>query len=325
MKASELIIPYTAIDILRACDNAYQLRLLAWLLAKAQAITKNHSPQELNNLGALRLQYIDGQTAVTIPARWVLSKEDTNYKNIEKALSLAQKTIKVTTDRTTNYYNIITNPTLYREGRAVMLNFSIQPAIWAVLLDFSKGYRKLHLQTFLDLHSKPAMLLYFICAHQKTTKTYHIDNLKKILGATGSSYDRGNNFAARYLAAAQKQLDNTADWSFNYTITRAAGHRYELVTITPRPTNRATAEDDRTATAAALRRRIAAAVAAYLRDNWQLSEHDIEIIEPLILQKLPTTAKQLETLGYIREAARRLGVNNTAAYLTASLKNIPTR
>ncbi|WP_264802578.1 hypothetical protein, partial [Bacillus sp. CN2] len=82
-------ISYIVLQSLRQLDNIYEVRLFGWVIAKAQAALKRYN----KDLSHINMEHALNLVRVTLPARYLLQIGDTNYKNIPKAFTLAQKSV----------------------------------------------------------------------------------------------------------------------------------------------------------------------------------------------------------------------------------------
>lgn len=314
------IIPYAIISSLSQLDNIYETRLFGWVLAKAQSVLKLYN----RDLGDINLQHAMNMVRCTMPARYILQKGDTNYKNITKAFTLAKKTIDYEREDRMYHLNIIAFPELIKKGSQSYVTFVIHNEIWHALLNFSQGYRLVSLPTYMQLQSTYSVIMYILISQQREPFTYHINTLKKILGAdTQKAYTRGNNFFTKVIDAAKRELDEKSPYTFEYTASREGrGGAYTNVTLLPRSNKAHTssAKDPRTTHIQRLRVRLSENVCDYLQYSFGMAPAEQESIEALVIA-IGTEEQQIQWLSTIKERAAVKRVANPAGYLVQSLRN----
>lgn len=320
----DTFVPYTIIETIRQLDNIYQLRLFGWVLAKSQAVLKLYN----RDLSDINLQHAIGSLRVTFPLRYLLNGEtDKNYTNAYmRVRDMALKCIDFELKDSIFRLNIIANPYMEKRGRLSFISFIIDEKFWWALSDFSKGYRLIHLPTFLKLNTTRACCMYILCSQQTKDITYDIEKLKRLMGATSPAYRKNSNFINKYLIPAQQELDAVAPYSFSFqTVTE--GRQITKVVISPRAvtmgefTDGDTFDEELLDTLDRQRVRLDPMVAQYIADSFHMDTAAIERIERLVLTLGRTPAEQLVQLGGIKTTALRNGVRNLGGYLTTALRN----
>lgn len=109
-------------------------------------------------------------------------------------------------------------------------SFRVPKRIWeAMMLQFEKGFRKYQLATAMNFSSVYTMRLYELISGQIYPLTYKVDDLKVMLGIEGK-YPRLYDLKKWVLNVAQKELDETADYGFKYSI---KGTKNATITFAP--------------------------------------------------------------------------------------------
>lgn len=294
------------------------MRLFGWVLAKAQSVLKLYSRE----LGEINMQHAMNMVRVTFPARYLLPPGDRNYKNIEKAFELANKTIDYERDGVRFRLNIIAFPQITHNGRAMEISFLIHNELWyAILNNFQNGYRLVNLPTFMNLRSTYAAILYIIISQQPRLPDMRIETLRRLLGASSRAYDRANNFIARVLEPARAELTKFAPYTFDYELTRGGkGNGYQTVRLRPRanygwePSREGIVRE-----CERLRSRLDERVTDYLRYKFELTACEIDRVEGFVMQ-IGDHESQFERLEYIADTALRNGVRNLKGYLYTALR-----
>lgn len=155
---------------------------------------------------------------------------DTNYKQYQDALkALATKGIEYNDKKVWMFCNLIQSPKIVKHSG--MVSFSICSEMVDLFLNFSKGYSKYILSISMDLKSTASARLYELISNQPHPLTYGIDNLKQILDPQ-NTYPRTCNFIQRIIEPAKKELDEVANWSFDYEPIKA-GRKYIGIELKP--------------------------------------------------------------------------------------------
>lgn len=317
---TEGVIPYTVIQVVAQLDNIYQARLLGWVLAKAQSVIK----QTDRNLKEINLQHVHPYMDITIPARFVLAEGEKNYHNIEKAISLARKTVRHRIHGIDYQLNIITNPSVYQD-RGVKIRFSVHHLIWHLLLDFSKGWRFVDLQAAVRLKTVAEVSLYFLVSGQKNPIRYSIDTLKAYTGHAGmKGYERSSNYINRVLIPTRERLSEAAPYTFDFTAEKN-GRAFSTILLAPRINQGYQQPGDKRKDEIQLQRiRLDARVVDYIRYSFDARPADIEKVEALILRLDPSPMGQLNQLSRILDYAILAKAQNKFGYLVNALKNHPS-
>lgn len=313
------IIPYSIAQSLSALENIYEVRLFGWVIAKAQSVLKLRQ-QELQEVN---IEHALGVTRVTFPARFLLPEGDTNYKNIPKAFTLADK--RITYEKNDTYYHlhIIAFPEFRYVGREKMVTFLIHNEIWHALLDFTRGYRNISLPVMMNLRSVYSCVMYVLCSNQSKPLTFTIEKMREYCGCLDKkAYERTANFIAKVIEPARLDLDAHSPFSFDYTLQRAGiGGGYKKIVVIPRR-NKMSApppqDPTRDAAIESQRLRLDDRVVEYLQSAFYLQTKEIEQIEELVLA-LGDWSRQVRRLADIATAARRQRVQNLGGYLYTAL------
>lgn len=317
------IIPYAIVCCLNQLENIYETRLFGWILAKAQSVLKLYN----KDLSDINVEHAMNLTRVTIPARYILNYGDKNYKNVEKAFTLADKKIQYERDNRSYYLTIIALPEIVKDGRNSYVTFVIHNEIWHAMLNFSKGYRIFSLTSLMRLSSTYSVILYLLVSQQTRPLTYTTAMLRKLLGCDNlKSYDRGNNLFTRIIDPARKELSEKTPFTFEYTASRTGrGGGYHSITIIPM-VNQPTAEEgkedgQRRKLIEEMRVRLTDQVKWYLQANFEFDATGLETVEKL----LPDSWSEetiIAKLEQVKHTALVQRVTNKRGYLVNALKKM---
>lgn len=168
----------------------------------------------------------DGYTKITMPvSSFLKNPEDDNYREVKKALlDLKKRTFEYEDEKVWMPIDIITKPTLHKEGQASYVTFEIHEITYNAFLDFSKGYRKYELEIAQEFSSIYAMRFYELFSGQKDPITYSIPYLKERFKIE-SKYNGKNGknaFIDKVVKIAQRELDEKSPYTFNYKTERGS-------------------------------------------------------------------------------------------------------
>lgn len=315
------IIPYTFIRTMANISNIYEVRLMAWVIAKAQSVLKLYN----KDLSDINLQFALEAVRVTFPARYLLQQGDTNYKNITKAFTLSGKHVEYEENNHVFKLNIIAFPEIIKKNNAIYVTFLMHQNIWRAFLDFSKGYRLIYLPAVLKLKSVYAVTMYFLISNQDKSITLTMEHLREMLGCENKpAYLRTNNFLRKVIDPAMKELDNSSPFTFRYGMKRTGrGGGYHNITIYPQRNDMLHIEPARDAKTQLMERqriRLDEDVTEYIAESFEMKNKEIENIENLVI-RLGDKQRQIAFLADVKTAANYAAAKNKAGYLVESLRN----
>lgn len=313
-EAKPAFLPYILIRTLAKLSNIYEVRLFGWIMAKAQAALKLYN----HDLMAINIEFSLDLCKISLPVTWLMGQDRKNHKHaFDKAKELATKTVEYEKNDFLYHLNIIAFPQLRKTRKGVMFECYIHQQMWYALLDnFKQGHRIINLASFVNLSSTYSCCLYWLVSQQKTTIDYKFETLRELTGATAKAYERVNNFKARILDAAKKELDDKAPHTFTYTYERGG-----LFHLTSQPNkNYKRPADEIINGCNDMRCRLPQATLDFATYAFTCEPRDLEKIENYILM-IGNEQAQLQRLQYIAEKMRQTRANNPIAYLTKAIKN----
>lgn len=193
--------------------NVYEKRILYLLVEMAQCEVEGRSFRD----GCYKIEHnLWGFVNVTIPISLILSGEtDKNHALAKKAVDdLSSKAFYYEDNHVWEKLCIIVAPSIKKNKSTI--SFIVQPRIWSVILDFSKGFRKYELATAMSFKSVYSMRFYELLSGQKSPITYKVDYLKEIF-CVQDKYKLVSDFRRYVIEPARKELDKYAPYSFTYT------------------------------------------------------------------------------------------------------------
>lgn len=207
--------------------SVYEKRILYRII---QTIQKHLEGKKLNSTFKIQEELFGAEFTMPISA-FLKDTEDKNYPRIKKAFEdLQRKFIKYEDDDIWFSAGIIGGVTLQK--RAECVEFFIDKRIYKPLLSFSKGFRKLQLETAMQFDSVYAMRFYELMSGQKTPLCYSIDQLKEMF-QIADKYDRVNDFRKYVLDIAKRELDKCSPYTFTYEMNKT-GRKFTTVTFYPK-------------------------------------------------------------------------------------------
>lgn len=157
-------------------------------------------------------------------------EEDHHHDRVKEAFrALENKKFEYEDDKTWEIIRIVQAPVFNKNESHV--KFWLQPKIYDALLNFSKGYRKLELETAMSFESVYAMRFYELLSGQKSPLTYTIDHLK-LMFQLQDKYPLTADFIRRVVEPAKKELDKKSPYSFKYKANKE-GKKIHTLTFYP--------------------------------------------------------------------------------------------
>ena len=203
--------------------SIYEKRILSKIITELQPLIEGvhlHRKVEKTLFGDLKVE---------LPLTY-LTDGDTNRLPYQQALkALAQKGIEYENEKVWTFCNIIQSPKIIKNKGIV--TFTICEDMADLFLNFTKGYSKYILSISLGLKNYSSARMYEFISNQPRPIKYPIDKLKKMLGVA-DTYPRTSNFIQRVILPAKKELDEKANWSFNFQPI-AVGNKYTHILFTP--------------------------------------------------------------------------------------------
>lgn len=160
-----------------------------------------------------------GGGLVKIPISSLLkNEEDKNHFRVKKALEkLREKVFEYEDAERWELISIIESPAIEKYHEYV--EFRIHPKIYAVIFDFSKGFRKYELATAMNFKSTYAMRFYELFSGKKSPIVYSVEHLK-IMFKIENKYKQINDFIKRVIISAKQELDKKSPYSFEYELVK---------------------------------------------------------------------------------------------------------
>lgn len=210
--------------------SVYEKRILYRLVELAQSEVNGLDFKEKTSIKKVEHDLF-GLVTVTLPVASILSgEEDKNHYQVKKALTaLSQKYVIYEDDEIWEKLNIVVFPKI--EKRANDFQVTLNPKIWDVILDFSKGFKKYELQTAMQFESIYSMRFYELLSGQTSPITLSIEKIKEMFQIAGK-YKRVNGFFERVIEPAKRELDANSPFSFIYEKIKT-GRKITAVKIYP--------------------------------------------------------------------------------------------
>lgn len=203
--------------------SIYEKRILTKIITNLQPLIEGQ------HLTGKIERSLFGDIKVELPLLF-LTDNDSNREQYKQALrSLATKGIEYEDDKVWTFCNLIQSPKIVKNTGKV--TFTICNEMVDLFLNFTKGYSKYILSISLSLQSVASARMYELMSNQQHPIRYSVDKLKKMLDVE-NKYPRTSNFIQRVLLPAKKELDEKANWSFDYRPI-AVGRKFEYIDLIP--------------------------------------------------------------------------------------------
>lgn len=150
----------------------------------------------------------------TLPISFFVDEANDNYVRIKNALrALNEKKFEYEDENEWQIIRLIEMPKLDKRGE---VQFYLSDKLVECFLNFNKGFTKFQLDISLSFKSTYSMRMYELISGQKGKITYSISKLKEMWDVTEPAYNKNFNFINRIIKQAKKELDEKANWSFEF-------------------------------------------------------------------------------------------------------------
>lgn len=157
-----------------------------------------------------------GDKIMTLDLRTICSEGVNKFEPVRKALlDLMKITFEYEDDETWEALSFI-NKTKVNKG-SWFAELTISADMWKALMDFSKGFRIIEIETAMKFKSQYTLRIYQLLAGQEYPLTYNIEELKKMFQVE-NKYKRTLDFLKRVIDVAKKELDIISPYTFEYTL-----------------------------------------------------------------------------------------------------------
>lgn len=219
--STETFVPRNIIESYVLSEARYNLgiyaqRLLYRLLESAQKYIYDIDFQDGSSSRQVEIGQW-GDADVVLPVRSILyGDDDRNYDKARNAIEeLMGKFITYDDGETYRATQILNEVEMSRlKGRMII---RVNRNLWKAMLDFSKGYRMIDIETVLKLRSGYSMRLYSLVCTSKTPLTFTIDQLRK-MWELENKYTSTKDFIRNTIDVAKEELDRISQYSFDYTL-----------------------------------------------------------------------------------------------------------
>ena len=158
-----------------------------------------------------------------------LTENANDYKNIKEALKRLLTRPFYYEDETGNFYGttFIMKPKIIRNNSNV--SFYVDKCVYEMLQSIEKGFRRFNFNIIMSLKSIYAMRFYeMFCYQDKNINGgifyYKISYLRDVF-LLNNKYSTNNRFIEKVIKTAKKELDNLANFSFNFKPMKSSGSR----------------------------------------------------------------------------------------------------
>lgn len=211
--------------------SVYEKRILYYCVKEAQKYLQG---LKLDRNISIETIMKEPAKEITMPISDVLiGEDDKNHHQVKTALySLLDKKIVYEDRKVWTAFTMIQQPSISKTGETA--TFTVTPLLWQCILDFSKGFHPYELQAAMRFTSVYSMRFYeYVSNPQKGFEPeIQIDTIKGWFGLE-DKYSDNTDFIKRVIKPAQKDLDKSAPWSFDFEPIKE-GRKYTKIKIIPR-------------------------------------------------------------------------------------------
>lgn len=211
--------------------SVYEKRILYYCVKEAQKYLQG---LKLDKNVSIETIMKEPDKEITMPISAILiGEDDKNHHQVKTALySLLDKKIVYEDHKVWTAFTMIQKPSISKTGETA--TFTVTPLLWQCILDFSKGFHPYELQAAMRFTSVYSMRFYeFVSNPQRGFEPeVGIDTIKGWFGLE-NKYPDNTDFIKRVIKTAQKDLDKSAPWSFDFEPIKE-GRKYTKIKIIPR-------------------------------------------------------------------------------------------
>lgn len=209
--------------------STYEKRILTSLITKLQPLLEGKKLKGQVELCKAEKD-LWGDYHFELPLSFFMTQEDTNFERYKEAITaLNEKKMEYEDEEVWRIIRIIDTPQFFKRKRVV--KFTLADQLVTAFLNYSRGFSKYSLSVSLGLKSIYAVRLYELMANQRQPLTFRISKLKEMFDVT-DKYNTNFNFIQRVIVQAKKELDEVANWSFNFEPIKK-GKRFESIKLIP--------------------------------------------------------------------------------------------
>lgn len=164
---------------------------------------------------------------ISLSLKSIVGQDYTNLEIVKKSLkSLREKSIVFEDDKEWEVCGIIDSVKFTKQSS--ICDFRVNHKVWELIVNFSKGFRKMELKTLFQLNSVYSCRFYELLSNQKVI-TYTIENLKEMFGVS-DKYKLNSDFIRIVVDRSKKELDEKSVWSFDYKV-KKLGRKFHSITF----------------------------------------------------------------------------------------------
>lgn len=218
--------------------SIYSERLLLELVRLAQVQLAGANFRDGTDIGQISIGQL-GEVQVEVPIRNIIGEGNTNYTQAKRAIVELMRSpyfaerqkvrggkVVIGSDGKPEYefvgFQLLNSCEVnVKPGMAVI---EVNKETWRLFLDFSKGFKRVELETA-RLFKLPASLrLFSLLSNQKEAITYSVEELRRMWGfdekdpKTGEyvKYRDTSSFIKRVIEPARLEMEEKSPWSFTY-------------------------------------------------------------------------------------------------------------
>ena len=211
--------------------SVYEKRILYYCVKEAQKYLQG---LKLDRNISIETIMEEPDKEITMPISAILiGEDDKNHYQVKTALySLLDKKIVYEDRKVWTAFTMIQKPSISKTGETA--TFAVTPLLWQCILDFSKGFHPYELQAAMRFTSVYSMRFYeYVSNPQRGFEPeVPIDVIRGWFGLE-NKYPNNFDFIKRIIIPAQKDLDKSAPWSFDFEPIKE-GRKYTKIRIIPR-------------------------------------------------------------------------------------------
>ena len=304
--------------------SIYEKRILYRLVEYAQMELQGMKIKD--NMNRIRHNLNDVSISMPIASILVTTEKCDVNKHYQKAKdacrALGKKDLEWEDLEKGEYWgdNILYNIHIVK-GEGVM-HFNVVNWVWDAILDFSKGFRKYDMAIAMKLHSQYSMRFFEIMSGQSKPLEISVDELRKMFFLKEGQYKLTADLQKRILVPAQKELDTTSPYSFEFV---PNFEKNKIVSYTFYPVFIAANQDEKLLEAERMAKvtaklQLDQRIYDYLRYSFGFTLEEINKNKKTFIEAQKKIANYIDFLSSIRKNA--MTANDMKAYIVGATKRV---
>lgn len=200
------------LSVTRVRLSVYEQRIITRIVEHGQKALQGYSRAQLKHI-----ENPFGNEEVSVKIRYILTDGTKDYaKVIDACKALMSRKFEFYDPKTKTYYTDTVIHNVQHLQRSGEVKFLVSRVFFAVMFDFTHGYKNYDLETALSLPTPFAVRMYVLLNNQDKPITWSVERLKEMFGVS-DKYTQTADFIKKVIEPARKALVSACANNFTYT------------------------------------------------------------------------------------------------------------